>query len=157
MKHKVLDMLDSLMIEYQNFEHVPVFTCDEAKWVDIPWERVKSLLLKNKKATNYYMVVLWDKKRLDVNKIREFFWDTKMSFVDSDSMMWLINVKPGSVSPYALINNEQKNIVVVFDAELVWKNVWLHPLQNDNTVVTSFENVVKYLDHLWFEVHTLEL
>ena len=30
MKQKIFDILDSLEVEYKNYEHRPVFTCDEA-------------------------------------------------------------------------------------------------------------------------------
>jgi Ala-tRNA(Pro) deacylase len=94
---------------------------------------------------------------LDTNIVREFFEDSKLSFVDSELMQWLIWVKPWSVSPYALINNQEKNISVIFDSSLIWKDIWLHPLQNDNTIVSNFENIKKYLIHLWFDIHVLEL
>lgn len=151
MKQKVFDVLDFLLVEYQNFEHVPVFTCDEAKWVDIPWLRVKSLLLRNKKWTNYYMAVLEDKKMLDTNIIREYFQDTKLSFVSEEKMIELIWIKPWSVSPYALVNNSEKNIKIIFDEDLKNEIIGLHPLQNDNTVVTWMDNILKFLEHLEFE------
>ena len=87
MKQKILDILDQLEIEYTNYEHDAVFTCDEAKGVDIPGYRVKSLLLRNKKATNFYMVVLPDNKQLDTNIIRSIFDDSKMSFASPERMM----------------------------------------------------------------------
>mgnify|MGYP006384630513 CR=1 FL=1 len=31
MRQKIFDILDSLEISYTNYEHTPVFTCDEAK------------------------------------------------------------------------------------------------------------------------------
>ena len=82
MKQKIFDMLDSLEIDYTNYEHKAVFTCGESKWIDLPWERVKSLLIRNKKSTKFYMVVLWDCTRLDTNLVRSKFWDTKMSFAN---------------------------------------------------------------------------
>lgn len=157
MKQKVFDVLDELLVEYQNYEHVPVFTCDEAKGVDIPWFRVKSLLLRNKKASNYYMVVLPDEKKLDTNIIRDMFSDSKMSFASEERMVDLIGIRPGSVSPYALVNNSEKNIKVIFDAELKGQLIWLHPLQNDNTVVTNMDYVEKFLNHLGFEYYFKEL
>ncbi len=73
MKQKIFDILDSLEIDYKNYEHDAVFTCGEAKWIDVPWLRVKSLLLRNKKSTNFYMVVLRDCTRLDTNIVRLSF------------------------------------------------------------------------------------
>lgn len=157
MKQKVFDILDSIKIPYENFEHLPVFTCDEAKWVDIPGQRVKSLLLKNKKKENYYMIVLADEKRLNQDEVRNFFNDSKLSFVDEDKMVELIWIKPWSVSPYALVNNSEKNIKVIFDTELKDIEIWFHPLQNDNTVVTNMKNVEEFLSYLWFEYHYIKL
>lgn len=151
MKQKIFDILDSLEIQYTNYEHDAVFTCDEAKWVEIPWKRVKSLLLRNKKATNFYMVVLGDDKRLDTNDIRAIFDDSKMSFASPERMMDKIWLKPGSVSPFALINNTDKDIRVVFDTELKSWLVWFHPLQNDNTIVINMNDIEKFLNNLWVE------
>ena len=151
MRQKIFDILDSLEIKYTNYEHDAVFTCDEAKGVEIPGKRVKSLLLRNKKATNFYMVVLGDNKRLDTNDIRAIFDDSKMSFASPERMMDKIWLKPGSVSPFALINNQEKDIRVVFDSELKSWLVWFHPLQNDNTIVINMNDIEKFLDNLWVE------
>jgi Ala-tRNA(Pro) deacylase len=151
MKQKILDILDELKIQYTNYEHDAVFTCDEAKWVDIPGYRVKSLLLRNKKATNFYMIVLPDNKQLDTNIIRSIFDDSKMSFASPERMMEKIWLKPGSVSPFALINNTDRDIRVVFDSILKDELIWFHPIQNDNTVVLNMIDVEKFLSNLSVE------
>lgn len=151
MKQKILDILDQLEIEYKNYEHTAVFTCNEAKWVDIPGYRVKSLLLRNKKATNFYMIVLPDSKQLDTNIIRAVFNDSKMSFASPERMMEKIGLKPGSVSPFALINNTDRDIRVVFDSILQDQLIWFHPLQNDNTVVLNMSAVEHFLENLGVE------
>ena len=148
MRQRIFDILDHLEIEYTNYEHDAVFTCDEAKWVEIPWKRVKSLLLRNKKATNFYMVVLGDNKRLDTNDIRAIFDDSKMSFASPERMMDKIWLKPGSVSPFALINNQERDIRIVFDSELKDQLVWFHPLQNDNTIVINMKDIEIFLENL---------
>ncbi len=148
MKQKIFDILDSLEIPYTNYEHEAVFSCDEAKWVDIPWVRCKSLLLRNKKATHFYMVVLPDNKRLDPNIIRSEFEDTKMSFASEERMIEKIWVRPGSVSPFALLNNTDNDIRVVFDSELKWVDIGFHPLQNDNTVVLDMQHVEHFLENI---------
>jgi len=148
MKQQIFDILDELQIEYTNYEHDPVFTCDEAKGVDIPGYRVKSLLLRNKKATNFYMIVLPDHKQLDTNIVRSIFDDSKMSFASPERMMEKIGLKPGSVSPFALINNQQRDIQVVFDSLLKQELIGFHPLQNDNTVVLQMLSVEHFLTNI---------
>ena len=151
MRQKIFDILDSLEIEYTNYEHEAVFTCDEAKWVEIPGFRVKSLLLRNKKATNFYMVVLPDNKQLDTNIIRSVFDDTKMSFASPERMMEKIGLKPWSVSPFALIHNTDRDIRVVFDSLLKDELLGFHPLQNDNTIVLNMKSVEHFLENIRIE------
>lgn len=148
MKQKIFDILDQLQIKYTNYQHQAVFSCDEAKGVDIPGVRVKSLLLRNKKATNYYMVVLPDYKQLDTNIIRAIFDDTKMSFASEERMIEKIWIRPWSVSPFALVNNQEKDITLVVDSELREKLVWFHPLRNDNTVVLNMHELDIFLTHM---------
>lgn len=151
MRQKIFDILNQLEIPYTNYEHAPVFTCDEAKGVEIPGLRVKSLLLRNKKGIYYYMVVLPDHKQLDTNIVRAIYDDSKMSFASEERMMEKIGLKPGSVSPFALVNNLERDIRVVFDSELQDKLVGFHPLQNDNTVVLEMWELEKFLENLGVE------
>ena len=157
MRQKIFDILDTLQIPYTNYEHEIVHTCNDAKWVEIPGVRCKSLLIRNKKATTYYMVVLPDYKQLDTNIIRAFFDDTKMSFASEDRMLEKIWLRPGSVSPFALINNIENDITVVFDSELKGVEIWFHPLQNDNTIVLSMTDVEHFLWNIGNEFVFCEL
>ena len=157
MKKQILDILDTLNIEYTNYEHEPVFTCDEAKWVDIPGKRVKTLLLRNKKPTQYYMVVIEDYKKLDSNNLRKTLWENKLSFASEERMVEKIWVRPGHVSPFANINDEDRNIIVLFDRALKWEVVWFHPGQNDNTVVLNNDGVEKFLEEIRVEYRYFEL
>lgn len=157
MKQKIFDILDQLQIEYTNYEHEAVFTCDEAKWVDIPGYRVKSLLLRNKKATQFYMIVIPDSKQLDTNIIRAMFDESKLSFASPERMMEKIWLKPWSVSPFALINNIERDIKVVFDTEIQNSLVGFHPLQNDNTIVLNMLSVQHFLENIGSEYYFREL
>jgi len=157
MKEKIFQLLDNLEIKYQNFEHEPTFTCDQAKWVDVPGVRVKNLLLKNKKKNNFYMVVLEDEKRLDSNIIRKYFWESKVSFVDEEVMKQKIWVTPWHVSPLSLVYNQENDIQVVFDKVLENKQIWIHPGRNDNTTVLELSDLEKFITNIWNKSHFINL
>jgi len=97
------------------------------------------------------MIVLPDNKQLDTNIIRAIFDDSKMSFASPERMMEKIWLKPWSVSPFALINNEDRDIRVVFDGILKDELVGFHPLQNDNTVVLNMKSVEHFLEDIGSE------
>lgn len=157
MKEQIFTILNELEIEYQNYEHAPTFTCDEAKWVDVPWVRVKNLLLRNKKKDAFYMVVLADEKKLDSGIIRKFFWESKVSFASEELMVEKIWVKPWHVSPFALLNNSENDIQVVFDTDLQNKKIWIHPGQNDNTTVVWVNDIEKFILNIGNKYTFIEL
>ena len=157
MKQKIFTLLDELNLEYTNYEHEPAFTCADAKGIEIPGKRVKSLLLKNKQKNKFFMVVIEDHKRLDSNIIRKYFWENKISFVSEELMIEKIWVKPGHVSPFAMINNLEKDITIVFDVSLKWTQIWLHPLQNDNTILIKIDDILKFLEKIGSNYTFVEL
>ena len=61
------------------------------------------------------------------------------------------------MSPFANINDEEKNIKVIFDDALINTLVWFHPCQNDNTVVLNMDWMEKYLEKLGVECMYLGL
>lgn len=154
---RIFDKLDELKINYENFSHNPTFTCAEARNVEIPWKRVKSLLLNNKNKQKFFMIVLEDEKRLDVKKLQKVLWEAKLSFMSWDLIFEKTQVKIGHISPFALINNLEKDIKVIFDLELKDEEVWFHPLRNDNTVVLNLGSMEIFLKDLNIEYFYLEL
>ena len=57
---EVYRVLDALGIQYERFEHPPVFTADDAAahWRPIRATPVKNLFLRNKKGDRHYLVIL---------------------------------------------------------------------------------------------------
>ncbi|RKW21636.1 prolyl-tRNA synthetase associated domain-containing protein [Candidatus Gracilibacteria bacterium] len=154
---RIFDKLDELKINYENFSHNPTFTCAEARNVEIPGKRVKSLLLNNKNKQKFFMIVLEDEKRLDVRKLQKVLGEAKLSFMSGDLIFEKTQVKIGHVSPFALINNLEKDIKVIFDLELKDEEVGFHPLRNDNTVVLNLGSMEIFLKDLDLEYFYLEL
>jgi hypothetical protein len=52
------------------------------------------------------------------------------------------------VSPFALVNNTDRDIRVVFDSALKDELIGFHPLQNDNTVVLNMSAVEHLLENI---------
>ena len=103
------------------------------------------------------MIVLEDEKRLDVKKLQKMLWEAKLSFMSWDLIFEKTQVKIGHISPFALINNLEKDIKVIFDLELKDEEVWFHPLRNDNTVVLNLGSMEIFLKDLNIEYFYLEL
>lgn len=154
---RIYNKLEELNIEFSDFSHKPTFTCDEARDVEIPWERVKSLVLTNKNKTRFFMIVISDDKKLDVKNLQKILSESKLSFAKEEIIFEKILIKIWHISPFALINNKEKDLELIFDKFLKWKKVWIHPLRNDKTIVLSMLDLEKFLTNIWFKYNYFSL
>jgi Ala-tRNA(Pro) deacylase len=142
MESYILKSLQNLGIPHSLFEHAAVFTCDETRGIDIGEDvRVKSLLVINDKKTHIFMIVLPEYERLDTRRFALSRGDKKCSFVSPELMQQSIGVLPGSVSPFALLNNTERNIFLCIHDSLRDKKIGFHPLRNTGTIVVNMSDL----------------
>lgn len=144
----IYHVLADFKISYEKYEHPAVFTVAEAHEQDrnIPGGKTKNLFLRNKKADKYYLVVVESTKRIDLKKLAIELGESKFSFGSPDKLKELLNLKPGSVSPFGLINDHKKILNVVIDNDLLmYEKVGFHPNLNTATLVISVVDFQKFL------------
>lgn len=85
----VYEKLNELHIPYEVVEHPAVYTTDEADAYIEGREgvRTKSLFLTNKKKTAFYLLVMDEAKRLDMDAFKTFVGESRMRFAPEESMM----------------------------------------------------------------------
>ncbi len=129
--------LDDNNIEYTLHEHPAVYTCEEAEKYcgDIPGLACKNLFLKDKKGSRHFLIVLPATKRADLKQIAVLVGEKKVSFASSDALMEKMNLEPGAVSPFGLINDSQHEIEVFVDSDVhAAAIVSFHPNRNTGTL-----------------------
>lgn len=140
--------LSELGIVWKTYEHVPVFTVEEAAIVNAvqPGGHTKNLFLKDKKG-GLWLVVLRDDFRLDLNGLSKQIGAPRFSFGSGDLLMTTLGVPPGSVTPFALINDAEHKVRVVLDqAMLELDPLNYHPLRNDRTIAVSAVDLLKFIN-----------
>lgn len=155
----IYQILKDLSIQYTKFEHPAVFTAEEAKNMvsDIPGEHIKNLFLRNRKGDKHYLVVVDAQKQVDLKKLGEALGE-KLGFASPERMMTYLGVTPGSVTLLGLINDTNKEVVVVLDTELDKReSLQCHPLINTATLVISKDRVNKFLQWRGNEVKQIAL
>jgi Ala-tRNA(Pro) deacylase len=141
------DHLRTLGIAWTAYAHKPVFTVEEAAEVNAaqPGGHTKNLFLKDKKG-GLWLVVLRHDFRLDLNALSKQLGAPRFSFGAGDLLIATLGVPPGSVTPFALINDTQRKVRVVLDSEML-KQAPLnyHPLRNDRTIAVSSEDLLRFI------------
>jgi Ala-tRNA(Pro) deacylase len=140
--------LDSLGIAHQSVTHPPVFTVEEARTLrgQVPGAHTKNLFLRDKKGQAYLVVALED-AAIELKSLhRRLGASGRFSFGPPALLRELLGVEPGSVTPFAVINDTGHRIVVVLDAAMMANAVLnFHPLVNTGTTTISRDGLLAFL------------
>src|SRR5471030_761218 len=101
--------LEALGIPHASLEHAPVFTVEQAKAHRgvLPGHHIKNLFLRNKKEEMWLVVALED-RAIDLKQLGERLGAGRLSFGSPDRLRRVLGVEPGSVTPFAVVNDEAK-------------------------------------------------
>ena len=137
-----------LGIAVETHRHAPVFTVAQAKTLrgELPGAHTKNLFLKDKKGVVWLVVALED-RRIDLKELRHRIGAAPLSFAGSDLLREVLGVEPGSVTPFALINDEERRTRVVLDAEMMAAHPILnfHPLANTATTAIRAPDLLAFI------------
>lgn len=156
----VYDILNELCIKYTRYEHKPVYTVEEVDELnlDIPGMGLKNLFIRNKRGDEHYLVILEDKKRLDLKELSKSIGTTSLSFASKERLEKYLGLTPGAVSPFGLINDKDKHVKVILDKDIALANqVGFHPNVNTSTIVIEYSDLNKYLDWCKNEISFIEI
>jgi Ala-tRNA(Pro) deacylase len=141
--------LDSLGIAHQTVTHAPVFTVEEARRLHsrVPGIHSKNLFLRDKKGT-LFLVVTSEDAIIELKSLHRLLGASgRFSFGSAELLRETLGVEPGSVTPFAAINDKDRRITVVLDAGMMAHEVLnFHPLANTGTTTISRRGLVKFLE-----------
>lgn len=155
----LLAQLDAWGLGYRLHEHVPLRTVEDAKGVEneimVPGEsalRVKNLYLRDRKKRNY-LVTLEQDRDIDLKALGAELGAKNLSFGSAERLLENLGIRPGAVSPLAMINGVGNNVRFVMDeAAKEAEVIFMHPLVNDRTVVMTREDMLAFFERIGCEV-----
>jgi Ala-tRNA(Pro) deacylase len=139
---------DALGIAHRTYTHPPVFTVDEAKALrgTLPGGHCKSLFLKDKKD-GLWLVVALEECRVDLKALADSLGVPRFSFGAAELLYEVLGVRPGSVTPYAVINDTAQLVAVVLQrAMLAHDPLNYHPLENTRTTAIAPGDLIRFLE-----------
>lgn len=140
--------LEELCIETTTFRHRPVFTVEESRDLRgaLPGAHCKSLFLRDKKGT-MWLVVAEETRHLDLKALAGLIGAGRLSFASPERLRRHLGVEPGSVTPFALINDAERQTRVVLDAAVMAAELAnFHPLENTATTAIRPDDLLRFID-----------
>jgi len=141
-RERVFSVLRELDIAIEMHEHPPTPTIDEAikYWGKMEATHCKNLFFRNHKGNRHYLVIFEHQQQLVIKDLEQRLKQGKLSFASEKRMSKYLGVKPGSVSLFGLINDQDHHIHVFFDHKLLQSEyLSFHP--NDNTASLRISQV----------------
>ncbi|MDD2397542.1 MAG: prolyl-tRNA synthetase associated domain-containing protein [Tissierellia bacterium] len=141
-------ILEQLKIKYIRYEHKPVYTVEEADNldIDIPGQHCKNLFLRNKKGNIHYLIIADSEKQIDLKSLSKQIGSTGLSFASEERLYKHLGLKPGAVTPFGLINDIEKNVIVLIDKKLTDKSIVnFHPNVNTATISVSYNDLERFI------------
>jgi len=149
----LMNCLAGLGIDTETVEHPAVYTVEESRRLrgELPGAHSKNLFLKDKKGRLWLVVTLED-RAVNLKALRKIIGAAQLSFGKPDLLLDVLGIEPGSVTPFAVINDQDAAVTVVLDQELLDAAALnFHPLVNTATTRLSADGLLAFLRHTGHE------
>ena len=135
-------------IRYEWYEHPEAPTIEIARqwWRDDGSKHCKNLFFRNHKGDRHYLVCFDSERSLAIRDLEARLRQGKLTFASPERMERWLGLRPGSVSPFGLINDPENHVHLFLDVNLRDCPAYsFHPNDNRATVVIPQEEFLKYL------------
>ena len=144
---ELLIKLDKNKISYELHTHGPLFTVEDsiAKRGKIGGAHSKNLFLKNKK-NKFYLFSCLETTNVNLKKLSKNLNLGNISFANEKYLNGYLGIKPGSVSPFGLLNDINHEVEFYLDEKFLFqKFVNFHPLVNTSTLSLKANDFINFL------------
>lgn len=135
----VLNVLEENGIAFDIIRHAPVYTIDEIQKLMMPHMNAvaKNLFIRDDKKRNYYIIVMRKDKKADLKSLRQKIGSRPLTFASESDLNRILNLTKGSVTPFGILNDEERIVQVIIDKSFQNDLIGVHP--NDNTATVYLE------------------
>jgi Ala-tRNA(Pro) deacylase len=106
----------------------------------------KNLFLRNRKGDKHFLITILGTKMLDLKALGEKLGE-KVGFASEERLLNILKLTRGSVSPFGLLNDTQRQTTFIIDADVLsYPKVGFHPNVNTQTVILKTDDFLKFLN-----------
>jgi Ala-tRNA(Pro) deacylase len=152
--------LAGLGIASKTVNHPPLFTVEQSRALrgEIAGAHTKNLFLVDRKD-RLFLVVAEESAAIDLKTLHRLIGASgRLSFGKPEALRLALGVEPGSVTPFAAINDKERQMTVVLDQALLeHATLNFHPLTNTATTSLAAPDLLRFLAATGHEPQVLDL
>lgn len=157
---ELLSFLDRLGIATVTVNHPPLFSVEQSRHLrgEIPGAHTKNLFLADRKG-RLLLIAAEENAVIDLKRLHQKLGSSgRLSFGNADAMSAALGVEPGSVTPFAAINDKENRVSIVIDKALSMRDpLNFHPLVNTRTTGIAAVDLVRFLEAVGHPPRILEV
>jgi Ala-tRNA(Pro) deacylase len=143
----LMAFMDGLGIDTKTYEHAAVFTVAESLAIEsaMPGGHTKNLFLKDKKDRLFLVVALHDAS-IEMKSLHKTLDCDRLSFGKAELLEQVLGIRPGSVTPFSVINDKGGQVTVILDASMMEHALLnYHPLENTATTAIARDDLLRFI------------
>lgn len=146
-KTGVYDFLREHVIEHEITEHPAVYNMAELDSIELPYPewQAKNLFVRDDKKQNYYLITVKGDKRVDLKEFRKHHGLRALSLASAEALYEIMRLQPGSVSPFGILNDENRMVHFYMDTEYTGNIIGVHPNDNTATVWLNADELMELI------------
>ncbi len=161
-KNDIYNLLEEKNIFHEITEHEAVYNMEDLANLNLPYPEydAKNIFVRDDKKQNYYLITVKDDKRVDLKQFREDYNTRKLSFVSENDLLNILNLIPGSVSPFGLLNDKDCIVKFYLDEDFINTEkglIGVHPNENTATVWLKANDLIEIIKEHGNEVNIIKL
>ena len=144
---ELIELLKKEKYEIEVHQHEPLFTVEDSKKIrgKINGAHSKNLFLKNKK-NEFFLLSCEEAEKINLKKISKSLELGNVSFAKQEYLEQYLKIKPGSVSPFALLNDDNSFVNFYLEQTLYESShVNFHPLINTFTITIETSKFIEFM------------
>ena len=143
---RVYDLLDKLGVSYQRIDHEAAMTMEACAAVDEALEATicKNLMLCNRQNTDFYLLLIPGDKPFKTKALSKQIESSRLSFAAPEYMLEFLDITPGSLSVFGLMNDQENRVQLLIDADVLkGEYIGFHPCINTSSLRLKTADLVE--------------
>lgn len=142
------DLLDRLGIAYDRLDHQQADTMEICAAISqaLGAPICKNLLLCNRQCTSFYLLLMPGDKVFKTKDLSAQIGSSRLSFADGSYMEQFLDITPGSLSLFGLMNDSENRVQLLIDEDVLTDEwIGLHPCINTSSLRLRVDDVQRTL------------
>ena len=148
-KNDIYEYLKKENIWFEVTEHKAVYNMEELASVKHPYPEAdaKNIFVRDDKKKNYYLITVKGNKRVDLKEFKEKYETRRLSFASENDLMNIMELIPGAVTPFGLLNDTEKKVQFYIDKDFIGDQgiIGVHPNDNTATIWLKTNDLIKII------------